>query len=382
MNDTQASGSSAVSFTAPTKPAVVVGVVVLGAILGAGPVALAFHRPWLVGPVALVAFGVAVRSTTTLPPQSFHEPGAFEFVLTGIRVAALCAAASLSWLALYYAIYWALRLINPSLDRDPYAFWISFWFGLISMGGLTWFALRNIPSELYPSRPETPRRFEVMLKYQRRELLTRLGAGAVILVAVGAYAFGFQRNGLWLYIVLIVLLMLFAGLLSPSDSDSPADDRELARTLEAALERAGFRCSHDVVPNVDLLARKENGSLAISVMASSGGEPVEWVAGAGIASAARLSNAEGGGATPVLVLVDAEPARSLQAFCGSENVALAIVPVVRAASVQLRGSYGSDPDLAAALGAFQELLRTGKGRLTSVLAAADRRRSSPGRAVR
>jgi hypothetical protein len=380
MNDTQASGSSEVSFTAPTKPAVVVGVVVLGAVLGAGPVALAFHRAWLVGPVALVGFGVAVRSATTLPRQSFHEPGAFEFVLTGIRVAALCAAASLSWLALYYAIYWTLGLINPSLDRDPYAFWISFWFGLISMGGLTWVALRNLPSELYPTRPETPRRFEVMLKYQRRELLTRLGAGAVILVAVGAYAFGFQRNGLALYIVLIILLMLFAGLLIPSDSDSPAGDQELGRTLEAALERSGFRCSHDVVPNVDLLARKENGSLAIEVMASSGGEPVGWVAGAGIASAARrLSNAEEGEATPMLVLVDVEPARSLQAFCESENVVLAVVPVAPDASVQVRGS--DDPALTGAVRAFQELLRTRKGRLTSVLAAADRRRSSSGSAV-
>ena len=335
--------------------------------------AFAFHRSWLVAPVALVAFAVAVRSTTTLPQQSFHEPGILEFVLTGIRVAALCAAAALTWLALYYAIYWLLRLTNPSANRDPYAFWISFWFGLFSMGALTWLALRRVPAELYPRRPENPRKFETMLKYRRGELLTRLGAGAVILAAVGAYAVGFQRNGLALYIVLIGMLMIFGVLLSPADAAGPADEHELERTLEAALQQAGFRCRHDVktrdgvaVPNVPLLAERESASFAVDLVRGARGENVEWVAGAGVASATRRLHQAliGSAMTPVLVLADATPAGSLQHFCESEFVTLAVVPL--AGSADLRVVVGlDDARLVEGLRTFQQMVRTGKGRLAA-----------------
>jgi len=358
----------------------VVAVVVLGAVLGAGPVAFAFHRPWLVAPVALVAFAVAVRSTTILPQQSFHEPGILEFVLTGIRVAALCAAAALTWLALYYAIYWLLRLTNPSANRDPYAFWISFWFGLLSMGALTWLALRKVPAELYPRRPESPRKFETMLKYRRQELLTRLGVGAVILAAVATYAVGFQRNGLALYIVLIGLLMVFGLLLGPADAGGPADEHDLERTLEAALQQAGFRCRHDVktrdgvaVPNVDLLAEREGASFAVDLVRGAPEEDVEWVAGAGVASATRRLHQQaliGSAMTPVLVLADAGPAGSLQRFCESEFVTLAVVPLAGSADLRIVGF--DDARLVEGLRTFQQMVRTGKGRLPPALASKGR----------
>jgi IPT/TIG domain len=323
-----------------TLERLLIGVLAIAAMMiGLTPAALALHRGWLIpylliGSVVILGlanYGLGVFNST--------RPTIPEFLLAELNAAVLPALLGIVWLVLYWAVFWAARLINHAHDQ-PIALALSLAFVAAAGVGVIWSVTRDLATSLYPQWGGNRTRYFYMTLRPRTAVTVALGT-LMLVLAVSAAALitsSWTSTAVW---VVILLFLVVAGLAVeplPPRSATEGPRPEDVQAVGEALAKQGYRVvAHprtgkpDVDPLVqplELFSYSEQRAYAVEIKHGPPNVgPFDWTNGTSVLDAARaLERAKltetSAHIWPLLVVFDGAADESLRAFCEGQNVSL------------------------------------------------------------
>jgi IPT/TIG domain len=322
-----------------------VGLLAIAAMmLGWTPAALALHRSWLLPYLlieSIVIVSLAARGLRLFSPTRATVP---EFLLAELNAAVLPALLGMVWLALYWAVYWAVRLVNQYSglhgNGQLIALGLSLAFVTAAGVGVAWSVTRDLGTVLSPQWGGSRTKYFYMTLQPRATVNVGTGILVLGLAVTGAAVVtsSWTSTAVW---VVDLLFVAAAGVAvePPPGRSSPEDPRtEDVQTVSEVFSEQGYRVvayprtgKPDVdtlIQELDLLSYSAERAYAVKIKhCTRGAEPLNWTVGANVLDAARaLERAKLietiARVWPLLVLFEAEADESLRVFCTREKVSL------------------------------------------------------------
>lgn len=289
---------------------------------------------------ALMAFLVLRRLVT----DATEEPSLGEWLLGAWSAVALPLSTTLFGFAAYgigFGIAWVAGALSTLLgfafpiDPPTWGYWASIPFAALFALVLPWQATQDLFYGLYPRTAGSRSAFFQLLGRRWTIILPALAPVAVLALMI---AFPDLR-GAWFAILLFVLIFYSAAPLARLTERLDKRQADIIENLARLLERAGYDVTRsprtgkaDIDPmirSVDVLARSAAKAFAIEVKSPESSEPVEWREAAALRTASSVLRDELAhdpkaptSIEPILVLVGAKPAPSLERFSETEHVAV------------------------------------------------------------